>query len=197
MNLRATVPNQDPLSLCPARVHEAEGRGRWVFAAFQAARHPGPVLWVVPAHQVGLAMGRGLPHGLAERLLMLTPKGGTDLLWSVEEALRSEPVALVIAEPEKPLSLTAGRRLQLAAEAGGTTGLILIREGQGSNAAESRWQCEVVPSPAADSTRHRWSLIRNKRGTTGSWTLDWDGTSAAFDLASAARERHEPEETSR
>ena len=63
-------------------------------------------------------MLRGLPRGVGERLHLFRPSGETNLLWCIEEALRADPVSLVIAEPEKPLSLTAGRRLQLAAEAG-------------------------------------------------------------------------------
>ena len=63
-------------------------------------------------------MLNGLPEGVGARLHLIRPEGEVDLLWCVEEALRSAPIALVIAEPEKPLSLTAGRRLQLAAEAG-------------------------------------------------------------------------------
>ena len=113
----------------------------------------------------------------------------TDLLWAVEESLRTAPVDFVIAEPERPLSLTAGRRLQLAAEAGGTTGLLLIREGMGSNAAETRWHCGPEPAAKPDSTLHRWSLIKNKKGTLGDWTLHWDGTSAAFRLVSATGKR--------
>lgn len=186
-----------PFSLAPARVHEAEGHGRRTFALFQAARHKGSLVWILPAHIPELPMLRGLPEGVGERLHLLRPEGETDLLWCVEEALRSAPVSLVIAEPEKPLSLTAGRRLQLAAEAGRTTGLLLIRREAGSNATETRWRCEPLPAMAVDSTPHRWSLNKNKRGTTGSWVLNWDGASAAFDLVSAAGERHQPAEPAR
>lgn len=187
----------DPFALRPARVHEAEGRGRRAFALFQAARHSGPLVWILPAHVSEMPMLRGLPPGVGERLHLLRPSGETDLLWCCEEALRAAPVGLVIAEPEKPLSLTAGRRLQLAAEAGRSTGMMLIREGAGSNATETRWQCEPMASTAADSTLHRWTLIKNKQGTLGSWVLNWNGASAAVDMVSAAGERHEPAESPR
>jgi len=183
----------DPFSLLAARVHEAEGPGRRSFALFHTLRHPGPVLWILPEHEPKRPMLRGLPAGLGERLMLLTPKGETDLLWCVEEALRATPVALVIAEPQQPLSLTAGRRLQLAAETGGTTGLMLIRDGQGSNASETRWRCEPAAAATADSTLHRWSLNKNKSGTIGSWTVNWNGASAAVHLVSQAGKRHQPE----
>lgn len=191
----------DPFTLSKARVHEAEGPGRRAFALFQTLRHPGAVLWVLPAHEPQRPMLRGLPVGLSERLLLLTPKSETDLLWCVEEALRAAPVALVIAEPQQALSLTAGRRLQLAAEAGRTTGLMLIREGQGSSATETRWHCAPVATPAthsaADSTLHHWSLNKNKRGTIGNWVLNWHGASAAFDLVPKVGERCQPAEPAR
>lgn len=182
----------DPFDLRAQRVHEAEGRGRRAFALFQATRHPGPLVWILPSHTPEIPMLRGLPHGVGERLHILRPVGDTDLLWCVEEALHSDPVSLVIAEPEKSLSLTAGRRLQLAAEAGRTTGLMLIRADTGSNAAETRWHCDPVASTFADSTLHQWILNKNKRGTTGSWVLNWNGASAAVHMVSEARQRHEP-----
>lgn len=183
----------DPLRLAPARVHEAEGAGRRAFALMQALRHPGPLVWVLPAHAPEQPLLPGLPQGVGARLHLVRARSETDLLWATEESLRAAPVGFVIAEPGKPVTLSAGRRLQLAAEAGGTTGLLLIRSGMGSNAAETRWHCAPQPAlqdnDAADSTLHRWSLIKNKKGTLGDWTLHWDGTSAAFDLAQAAGER--------
>ena len=193
--MRPEPPPADPFELRPHRVHEAEGRGRRSFALFQAVRHPGPLVWITPAHSPELPMLRGLPKGVGERLHLLRPSGETDLLWCVEEALRAVPVSLVIAEPEKPLSLTAGRRLQLAAEAGRTTGLLLIREGAGSNATESRWHCAPLASSSPDSTLHHWTLNKNKRGTLGFWNLNWHGASSDVDLVSEARQRHEPAET--
>lgn len=174
------------------RMHEVEGRGRRAFALFQAARHSGPLVWILPAHVRETPMLRGFQQGVGERLHLLRPANETDLLWCAEEALRAAPVGLVIVEPEQPLSLIAGRRLQLAADAGGTTGLALIRQGAGSNAAETRWYCEPLAATATDSTPQRWCLIKNKKGTLGDWTLNWNDTSDTFHMVSEARERHAP-----
>lgn len=191
----------DPLAshlpgLRPMRVHEAGGRGRRSFALFQAACHPGPLVWITPAHLPEQPLPAGLPMGVTDRLHLLRPVGETDLLWCVEEALRSPAVALVIAEPQQPLSLTVGRRLQLAAEAGRTTGLLLIPEGGGSAASETRWHCEPAPGPE-DSTLQHWQIKKNKRGTNGDWMLHWDGTTAAFHLVSEAGKRQQPAEPAR
>lgn len=192
---RPEPPTGDDFTLLHRRVHEAEGRGRRAFALFQAARHPGPLVWILPSHVPELPMLRGLPSGVGERLHLLRPVSETDLLWCVEEALRSAPVAFVIAEPEKPLSLTAGRRFQLAAEAGRTTGLMLIRQDGGSNATESRWNCEPVVSKTADSTLHQWSITKNKKGTIGSWVLNWNGAPTAFHMVSETGKRQQFTET--
>ncbi len=193
----APLAEADPLALCPARVHEAEGRARRGFALFQATRHEGPLIWILPRHAPQSPLLSGLPEGVGARLHLVRTQSETDLLWTVEEALRCPAVGLVVAEPGEFLSLTAGRRLQLAAEAGKTTGLMLIQSGQGSNAAETRWACEQLPSPAPDSTLQQWELIKNKKGTLKLWTVDWRGETSAFHLVSAAGERHEPAETPR
>lgn len=195
--MQTEITSAVPLALAGARVHEAEGPGRRAFALLQAARHDGPLIWALPDHAPHLPMLRGLPEGVGARLHVIRPSRELDLLWSVEECLRSPGVALVIAEPDKPLSLIAGRRLQLAAEAGKTTGLMLIREGQGSNAAETRWHCAPLAGDSRDSTLHRWDLKKNKRGTKGIWTGHWNGKKAAVHLVSAAGERDQPAETPR
>ncbi len=190
----------DPFTLRSARVHEAEGRGKRAFALFQAARHPGPLIWILPAHIPEVPMLYGLPQGVGERLHLLRPASESDLLWCIEEALHAAPVSLVIAEPEHPLSFLAGRRQQLAAETGRTTGLMLIQTGAGSNAAETRWQCQplaALQKLSADSTLHRWNTIKNKSGTIMNWAVNWNGATPAFHMVSEARERHEPAQPSR
>ncbi|MDB5657689.1 MAG: hypothetical protein JWS10_304 [Cypionkella sp.] len=159
----------DPRALISARVHEAQGRGRRAFALFQAARIPGVIVWILPAHIPELPFLGALPAGINERLHLFRTSGETDLLWLVEEALRSSAVGLVIAEPQQSLLLTAGRRLQLAAESGQTRGVMLIRDDAGSNAAESRWVCEATPSPLRTRLCIIGPLTRTKRNT---WRLD-------------------------
>lgn len=181
-----TSPNL-PAALRAARVHEAGGRGAWAYALWQAGQQRGVLCWVHARSQPLNLASAELPKGLHDRLIFIEAGSEEDLLWSTEEALRAAPVGLVIAQPQKPLSLTIGRRLQLAAEAGQTTGLLLIREGQGSNAAETRWQCDAVAGEA-DSTLHHWQLIKNKMGTLGDWVVNWDGKTPACHMVSEVRE---------
>ena len=144
-----------------------------------------------------MPMLRGLPQGVGERLHLLRPTNETDLLWCIEETLRAAPVGLVIAEPSQPLSLTAGRRFQLAAEAGGTTGLMLIQTDAGSNATQSRWQCDPMASTQADTPLQSWALTKNKLGPTGHWIINWNGATSDFYMVSQAAERHQPADIAR
>lgn len=156
------------------RAHEAFGAGAGVFAAIVCGLSGGNVIWMYESWQAETLN----PNGLSEfvdpnKLLVGKIEHQTDILAASEEALRSGAVSVVVAELTKPLSLTAGRRLQLAAEAGRSTGIFLISEGDGSNAADTRWQCEPVFDPR-DSTLQRWQLIKNKRRTLGDWTVLWN-----------------------
>ena len=54
-------------------------------------------------------------------------EAGKDVLLVVEEALRHVGLAAVVGEIDGPVSLTASRRLQLAAETSGGLGLMLRR----------------------------------------------------------------------
>lgn len=133
------------------------------------------------------------PQGAAafvnpDDLLVARAKDQTELLAVAEEALRSGAVDLVVLEVSKAVDLTAGRRLQLAAETGKATALAIIPEGMGSNAAESRWHCTPVFDPE-DSTLQRWQLIKNKSGTLGDWNVRWDAEARRVIVVSQAGQR--------
>lgn len=174
------------------RVHEVCGPGATAFAGVCCAQTPDPVLWITESW-----MGDGInPTGFGlfadpRRLLLARVRDQAEALATAEEALRAGALGLVIVELSKPLSLTAGRRLQLAAEAGHTRGLCLIPEGMGSNAAETRWHCAPLfeTAEAPDSTLMRWSLIKNKSGTLGAWDVRWTHTARRLDVVSPAGQR--------
>ena len=185
---RMTATTDIPLPLRNARVHEACGPGAASFAVVAAARG-GDVLWVREAWQTEAINPVGLSVFFDPSKLLLAQTGDqTETLAVAEEALRDGSVPLVILEITRPLNLREGRRLQLAAKAGNTTGLCLIPEGMGSNAAETRWHCTPV-FDAGDSTLMRWKIIKNKSGTLGSWHVRWNATSHRLDVVSPAGER--------
>lgn len=190
--------------LRPARVHEVCGAGATAFAAVTCARaRAGALIWI----REDWTSERLNPLGLAQffdpsRLLLANARHATDALAVAEEALRDAAVALVLLEVSRPLDLRQGRRLQLAAQTGGGTGLCLIPEGMGSNAAETRWRAtpraardgrdgdgDGGMAAAGDSTLLRWALIKNKSGTLGAWDVRWNAKTYRLDVVPPLAER--------
>ncbi|NNU16060.1 hypothetical protein HK107_06965 [Parvularcula sp. ZS-1/3] len=155
------------------RLHEVTGPGALSFLALTVAAAGERAVWV-------LRFGTGEPHthGLAafldpRQLFFVHVHDARDVLWAAETSLRSGSVASVLLELPRPPSLTESRRLQLAAEAGGSLGLILCPEHERPTASTTRWVCHPRPSPDLDSTRWQWALNKNKEGTNGSWDVSW------------------------
>jgi len=179
----------DSFPLRKARVHEVCGAGASGFAAIAAARAAEDVLWI---HETWRPEALN-PVGLSAfcdpaKVLVAQVKTQLEALGVAEETLRDGAIPLVVMELSQPLGLTAGRRLQLAAKDGGTTGLCLISEEMGSNAAETRWRCAPV-FDAEDSTLMAWEIIKNKAGTLGVWHVRWDRASRRLDVVSPVGER--------
>jgi protein ImuA len=155
-----------------------------------AAVH-GPVVWLLRATRRGRAVTPATePYapGLAawglgpERLVVARARSDEELLWALEEGLRCRGLGAVLAEVGD-LDLTAGRRLQLAAEAGGVTAL-LLRLGPpraSASAAVTRWAVASAPSrgdagrPGVGIAAWRLSLLRCRGGRPGSWLAEWRG----------------------
>ena len=174
--------------LLRARVHEVCGAGAMGFAAMAARGH---VLWIREAWLSDTLTPQGLlPLFDPARLLLARPRDQTDALAVAEETLKDGALPYVILEVTRPLDLREGRRLQLAAKAGGTTGLCIIPEGMGSNAAQTRWRATPVFDPAReDSTLMRWEIIKNKSGTLEAWHVRWDQQTSRLDVVSPVGKR--------
>jgi protein ImuA len=186
-----------PLAAFPlrsARVHEVCGPSATAFAAVACAQARGELLWIKESWRNEAINPNGLlPFFDPARLLIALTKEQTDSLAIAEEALKDGAVALVMIETTRPLNLREGRRLQLAATEGRATGLCLIPEGMGSNAAETRWQATPLCDPAGgDSTLMRWEIIKNKSGTIGVWDVRWDAEARHLDVVSTVGKRPDP-----
>jgi len=185
------LPFNSVFPLKSARAHEVCGAGAFAFAAMICGMGKGSVLWISGGHEPEQLH----PDGLARfadpgRFLFARARNHLDTLWMAEEALRSTATPLVVTRISQPLSLTAGRRLQLAAETGQSLGLFLIPEGMGSNAAETRWRC--TPLVGTESTLFEGDCIKNKSGTTNKWNLRWDDATHSIHPVSGPRERAIP-----
>lgn len=111
-------------------MHEAHGTGACGFALQVAGQMSGPILWV--QCEQGYDRQDVLnPQGLAtffdpSRLVLARCPTLIMAMAIAEEGLRSGALPLVILDlPARP-DLTAGRRLNLAAETGQTTGLMVL-----------------------------------------------------------------------
>ena len=167
-----------------ARTHEVCGAGAYVFAFALAARLGKSVMWVRESWEASHINPNGFSEFVSPSQLTVCNAGNQiETLAVAEEALRSGAVSLLVMQLTKPLGLTEGRRLQLAARDGKSTGLAIISEDMGSNAAETRWRCTPVFDPR-DSTLQRWELKKNKSGTLGIWHVRWDRASRCLSVVS-------------
>jgi protein ImuA len=164
---------------------EEDGAAAAGFAAAIAGRlGHGLVLW---ASKRGDLYGPGLAeHGLdPARIVRVTAPRDDDILWALEEGLRTAGIAAVIGEIGR-LPMVAGRRLQLAAERSGVTALLLRRWRNGAEAAAertrpsaamTRWRIAAIPSlpgdePGIGAPRWRVELLRCRGAETAN--LTWD-----------------------
>ena len=166
-------------------LHEIRGGLASGFTASLAGRflcHPGALVWCADAALVR-RQGRLYGPGLARfgidttRLILVHCRSQREVLWAAHEALRSAAVSAVVLELEA-LDLLAGRRLQLAAEAGGTAGLLLRfgRADAAPSAAVTRWRAEPFFLDPSSNNRRCWSLDlwRVKGGAPNHWLVRHD-----------------------
>lgn len=137
-------------------------------------------------HHRDQAAGRLYGPGLvrfgidADRLILAVVCRPADLLWMMEEGLRSKALAAVIGEGVTA-DLTASRRLQLAAEAGGAAALLLPPVAARSWTALTRWR--VTSAPSRDGPfRPRWRVLleRCRGGSPADWLVEWDDATSCF-----------------
>jgi len=185
--MQYTTPPFFPLA--NARTHEVCGAGAYLFAFALAARLAGHIMWVREGWEINQINPVGFSDVLEpSKLMVCNTARQPETLAVAEEALRSGAVSLVVMQLNKPLGLTEGRRLQLAARDGKSVGLAIIPEGVGSNATETRWRCTPVFDAGQNvqvSTLQRWELIKNKSGTLGVWHVRWDTASRRLVMVSA------------
>lgn len=147
------------------------------------------VLWCLPPaglYETGNLYAPALAaHGLDPgHVLLARGRRDTDIRWAMEEGLRCPALAAVVGEV-RDLDLTAGRRLQLAAQRSGVTALFLAAavggraERQAPSAAVTRWRVASTSADApAAGSRHgpawRLELVRCRGGLPRQWRVAFD-----------------------
>ena len=118
------------------------------------ARLAGPVLWCLRGRDLfAPALARIGLH--PDRVIYCETWKDREVLPAMEEGLKCRGLAAVVGEATR-LSLTASRRLQLAAGESGVTAILIVRRWHNAteraqasepNAAATRWRISPHPSP--------------------------------------------------
>jgi len=156
-----------------------DGAAAALFAAGIAARTRGRV-----TRQDMFAPAIALAGLAPDRVIYVEAGDEKAVLACFEEALRHHGLGASVAEVGR-LSMTASRRLHLAAESSGTIGLALRRWRRQAEAADfgqptaatKRWRVSALPStpmPAPGVGRARWrlELLRCRGGESATFELD-------------------------
>lgn len=168
---------KDHLPLVKGRIHEACGPARHTLALWLAAQTDGPVFWISPSWGRDRLNPCGvMPMLDPARLIFVDARRPEDLLWSMEEVLRSGAVPLAVADLPGLPGLTPVRRMHLAAEAGGGTGahlplgLLLTPGNGGAQGVETRWR--LTPDHRGAPARWRLDRLRARTAPRLAWQVE-------------------------
>jgi protein ImuA len=172
-----------------------------------------PLVWVrqdfTEIESGALSMSGLAELGLDPRLVVTVRAADVDTaLRTAADALACDAVGVVVLEvwgEVRQLDLVASRKLTLAAQASGVTGLLLrVGAEPMPSTAETRWIVRAAHSPPA-SVWSAWGapvfdaqLVRNRHGPVGRWIMEWKcdeclfSEPAAYPQPVAATPAHRP-----
>ena len=173
-----------------------------LMASFLGSRRD-RILWC--ANDSATDTGELYPFGLVQQgldvslLTVVKTTRDSDVLWAMEEGLRSTAFTVVLGEVKK-ISMTSSRRLQLATEENGVLTILLrpSMETSGLSAAIQRWRIKAAPSHPkgfANSLNEPgaacWNtkLFRSRGGTPGTWLMEWCDETSCLSLATSVCNR--------
>src|ERR1700681_1440133 len=205
-------------------MHEvfAEGRHSAAAAGFvtglmgrAAARRP--LVWIrqdfAEIESGALSMSGLAELGLDPRLLVTVRAADVDTaLKAAADALACDALGVVVLEvwgEARQLDLVASRKLTLAAQMSGVTGLVLrVAAEPLPSTAETRWIVRAAHSPPSAQPGSAWGapvfdaqLVRNRHGPVGRWIMEWKcdeclfAKPAAVPQPVAAAPAHRPYQT--
>ena len=173
------------------------------FAAALACRLAGTgrILWISAASgrsgpgDFGQLYAPGLVSlGLdPDRIILVSTRRQDEMLWALEQGLTCPELALAVGEvdPKASLTLTAARRLQLAAARSGVAALLVgghAGREDGMVAAVTRWCVAAAPAPKGANPLPYFEVSLNARGAKPAhWQLAWDSRQCRFHLAETIR----------
>jgi protein ImuA len=160
-----------------------------------------PLVWVrqdfTEIESGALSMSGLAGLGLDPRLLVTVRAADVDTaLRTAADALACDALGVVVLEvwgQARQLDLVASRKLTLAAQASGVTGLLLRVAGEPlPSTAETRWIVRAAHSPPATPSLPTWGtpmfdaqLVRNRHGPVGRWIMEWKCDECLFEKPAA------------
>ena len=148
-----------------------------------------PLVWVrqdfTEIESGALSMSGLAELGLDPRLVVTVRAADVDIaLRTAADALACDALGAVVLEvwgQARQFDLVASRKLTLAAQTSGVTGLVLRMAAEPSpSTAETRWIVRAAHSPPAASWSSAWGapvfdaqLVRNRHGPVGRWIMEW------------------------
>ena len=165
--------------ICPDAEHTAATGGLLAGILNSLMKQGGACLWISTSRTL-------FPPALSrfnvapDRVIFIDAGTEKEVLWVMEQALKCEGLAAVVAEV-KEISIIQSRRLQLAVESSRVTGFLLRNDLRklGANTCVARWEISPLPSsleeglPGVGYPRWQVNLLRVRNGTPGSWKLEW------------------------
>src|SRR5450432_1235217 len=210
--------------LAVGAVHEVFAEGRQSatatglvagFAGRVAARRP--LLWIrqdfTEIESGAVSMSGWAELGLDPRLLVTVRAVDVDTALRIAaDALACDALGVVVLEvwgEARQLDLVASRKLTLAAQMSGVTGLVLrVAAEPLPSTAETRWIVRAAHSPPSAQPASAWGapvfdaqLVRNRHGPVGRWIMEWKcdeclfAKPAAVPQPVAAAPAHRPYQT--
>ncbi len=149
----------------------------------------GPILWAGCRDDVDAPGFAALGIDPA-RLLFARCAEMANVLWAIEEGLRTAALAAIVGEVG-PVDFALTRRLQLAAANSGVP-LFLLRPFKGaaeSSAAVTRWRIGAAPGTHITSRRWRVELIRCRGGRPGHWIMERNDETGALAVVTTPGDR--------
>ena len=159
-----------------------------------------PLVWVrqdFTEIESGALSASGLAELGLDPLLLVTVRAADvdTALRTAADALACDAVGAVVLEvwgEARQLDLVASRKLTLAAQASGVTGLLLrVAAEPAPSTAETRWIVRAAHSPPA-SAASAWGapvfdaqLVRNRHGPVGRWIMEWKCDECLFEKPAA------------
>lgn len=174
------IQGRGDLTLAQGRTHEICGLARRTCAVWLAAQTTGPVIWIAPDWGQDQLHAEGVADWIdPARLIFVHPRRAEDVLWTMEEVLRSGAVALAVADLPGLPGLTQVRRMHLAAETGAQEGqhsplgVLLTPGAGGAQGAESRWQ--LSPNHSAGCSGWWLDRLRARTAPQNRWSVTRQG----------------------